>query len=107
MLSINLVIKHPGSAATDLQFLNLQTMTLEACRAAHSIVNRQRVHDNTICTTSPNGTGMCMGDSGGPLVVGTNVVGAVSWGIPCGTNAPDVFARVWSHAPWIGANSQV
>lgn len=76
-------------------------MTLEACRAAHSIINRSRVHDSTICTTSPVGQGMCMGDSGGPLVAAGAVVGAVSWGIPCGNAAPDVFARVSSHVAWI------
>ncbi|XP_052862696.1 chymotrypsin-2-like [Anopheles cruzii] len=88
-----------------LQFLNTNIITLAACRAAHTAANAARVFDNTMCSHSPNGQGMCMGDSGGPLVHGGAVHGIVSWGIPCGLGFPDVFARVSSHTQWILNNA--
>jgi trypsin len=92
---------HPGNAATNLQFLNVNTLTLADCRSRHNAINALLVWDNTICTFTQAGQGMCMGDSGGPLQVGGAVHGAVSWGIACAQGLPDVFARVSSHAPWI------
>lgn len=38
---------------------------------------------------------------GGPLAQGNTVVGVISWGIPCATGSPDVYARIASHRPWI------
>ncbi|XP_053685195.1 chymotrypsin-2-like [Sabethes cyaneus] len=89
----------------NLQWLSTSIITLADCRARHSAANRGSVFDNTICTLSPSGQGMCMGDSGGPLVHGGNQQGIVSWGIPCGLGAPDVFARVSSHRTWILNNA--
>jgi trypsin len=51
---------HPGSAATNLQFLTKPTLTLADCRARHTVANRQSVFDNTICTFLRSGAGMCM-----------------------------------------------
>ncbi|XP_058464522.1 chymotrypsin-2-like [Malaya genurostris] len=89
----------------NLQFLTTNIISLADCRSRHSSANAARVFDNTICTLNPSGQGMCMGDSGGPLVHGGNQQGIVSWGIPCGTAAPDVFARVSSHRTWILNNA--
>lgn len=69
---------HPGSAATNLQFLTKPTLTNADCRNRHSTANAARVFDNTICTFLRAGAGMCMGDSGGPLIAGGTVIGAVS-----------------------------
>jgi len=96
---------HPGSAAANLQFLNVAVITLADCRARHTVGNRASVHDNTICTLSPSGQGMCMGDSGGPLNQGNTVIGAVSWGIACANGFPDVFARISTHRAWINSVS--
>lgn len=51
--------------------------------------------------------GACMGDSGGPLVdqQGT-CIGIVSWGTPCASGFPDVFAKLWSAIPFIRQASQ-
>ncbi|KXJ70758.1 hypothetical protein RP20_CCG022539 [Aedes albopictus] len=89
----------------NLQWLSTSIITLADCRARHSVANRASVFDNTVCTLSPTGQGMCMGDSGGPLVHGGAQHGIVSWGIPCGLGSPDVFARVASHVNWILANA--
>lgn len=92
---------HPGSAAANLQWVSLNTLTNADCRSRFSATNAARVHDNTICTWVGAGRGTCMGDSGGPLAVGNTVIGAVSWGIPCATGSPDVYARISSHRGWI------
>ncbi|KAL9702332.1 hypothetical protein quinque_005850 [Culex quinquefasciatus] len=89
----------------NLQWLSTNIITLADCRNRHSVANAARVFDHKICTLSPAGQGMCMGDSGGPLVHGGQQQGIVSWGIPCGLGAPDVFDRVSSHRAWILANA--
>jgi len=96
---------HPGSAAANLQFVSLSTLTNADCRNRHSAGNAARVHDNTICTFTRAGQGTCMGDSGGPLAVGNTVIGAVSWGIACAQGFPDVYARVSTHRAWINSIS--
>jgi secreted trypsin-like serine protease len=96
---------HPGSAAANLQWFTTQTLTLADCRARHSVVNRQFVFDNTICTFTRAGQGNCMGDSGGPLAVGNTVIGGVSWGIACAQGFPDVYFRVSTHRAWISSIS--
>ncbi|XP_055705680.1 chymotrypsin-2-like [Phlebotomus papatasi] len=87
--------------ANTLQWLNVQTLTNADCRARHNIINRQFVHDNTICTFTRQGEGMCNGDSGSALFVGNTAIGVVSWGIPCAQGFPDNFARVSSHRNWL------
>lgn len=72
---------HPGSAAANLQWVSLVTLTNADCRSRFSATNAARVFDNTICTFVGAGRGTCMGDSGGPLAQGNTVIGAVSWGI--------------------------
>lgn len=48
---------HPGSAAANLQFLNVQTLTNADCRSRFSAANAARVFDNTICTFTRTGEG--------------------------------------------------
>lgn len=62
-----------------------------------------RVHENTVCTESPVGSGLCDGDFGGPLTVrGSNVlIGLGSWVSECGSKYPDVHTRVFSHLEFI------
>lgn len=88
---------HPGQPAAVLQVLEVLTLTNEDCRARHNVINALRVHDNVICTFGAIGNGMCMGDSGGPLVANGQLIGAVSWGEPCGRGRPDAFARISTH----------
>ncbi|XP_059622743.1 trypsin alpha-3-like [Phlebotomus argentipes] len=91
---------HPGSAANTLQFLNVQTISNQACASAHG-GNGGRIFAHKICTHGTAGRGTCMGDSGGPLAVGNSCIGIVSWGIACARGFPDVFDRVSSHRNWI------
>ncbi|XP_019548753.3 chymotrypsin-2-like [Aedes albopictus] len=96
---------NPGSIPNHMQWVNVDIISLEECRSRHNVVNAARVHDTTICSSSPTGIGMCMGDSGGPLSHGGRQQGIVSWGIACAQGFPDVFARVSSHRAWILQNT--
>lgn len=79
----------------NLQYLEVDVLSNEDCGMVFSI-------DRTnICTASPKGQGLCSGDSGGPLVSDNQLIGVLSWGPPCGSGGPDVFARVSEYKDWI------
>nr|AAV84209.1 chymotrypsin [Culicoides sonorensis] len=95
-----------GGAPTTLQYLNVRTITNTECKNLHSATgNSALVYDNVICTYLSSGKGMCNGDSGGPLVANNQLIGAVSWGVPCARGYPDAFARISSHRSWIINNA--
>lgn len=48
---------HPGSAAANLQWATLTTLTNADCRSRHSAGNAVRVFDNTICSFTRSGQG--------------------------------------------------
>lgn len=52
---------HPGSAATELQFVQVDVISNEACRLRLSASQASRIFESTICTSSPINVGMCMG----------------------------------------------
>ena len=92
---------HPGSAAAELQFVSVNIITNADCRSRLSTTQAARILDGTICSLSPSGQGKCMGDSGGPLTHNGQVIGAVSWGVPCGGAAPDMYARISQYRDWM------
>lgn len=92
---------NPGSAAAELQFVPVSIISNEACRGRLSATQSLRIFESTICSSSDIGQGMCMGDSGGPLTQNGQVIGAVSWGVPCARGSPDMFARISSFRDWI------
>ena len=51
---------NPGSAAANLQWVTLSTLTNADCRARFSVANAARVFDNTICTFTRAGQGTCV-----------------------------------------------
>lgn len=61
------------------------------------------IHENTVCTSNRNGSGLCYGDFGGPLITrdGKELIGLASWGMACGGGHPDVYNRVFSHLKFI------
>lgn len=69
----------------------------------------QFIRETSLCSSNEKGVGACHGDSGGPLVditdpANKNLVGIVSWGIPCAKGYPDVMTRVFSYIDWIQEN---
>lgn len=90
-----------GPLPNQLQSLTTTTLTNADCRARHTAGNAAFVFDHKICTFRQAGQGICQGDSGGPLTAGGNVIGIVSWNIPCARGFPDAFDRVSSHRTWI------
>uniref|UniRef100_A0A1B0CNV3 Putative trypsin-like serine protease n=1 Tax=Lutzomyia longipalpis TaxID=7200 RepID=A0A1B0CNV3_LUTLO len=94
-------LEYPGSVSRTLQALRMVTMTNEECHERHSIdVYSPPIRDSNICAFREN-AGACMGDSGSPLVLGNELVGIVSWGVPCAKNFGDVFTRISSYRSWI------
>jgi secreted trypsin-like serine protease len=96
-----------GNPTNQLMFFATTTITNADCQSRFTARGEHRaasfVFAHKICTFTRQGQGICQGDSGGGLVVGTQVVGIVSWNIPCGQGVPDVFDRVASHRSWINS----
>ncbi|KAI7815638.1 Serine protease, partial [Rhyzopertha dominica] len=91
-----------GSTPNNLQFLNVATVTNTECAQRQS---PNQIFSTQVCTFSRSGQGACHGDSGGPLVSSNILIGAVSWGRPCGIGFPDVFTRISSYVSWIQSNA--
>ncbi|XP_059622768.1 chymotrypsin-1-like [Phlebotomus argentipes] len=92
---------YPGSVSSTLQALSMVTMSNEECRKKHSVdPYSPPIRDTNICAIREN-AGACMGDSGSPLVLGNELVGIVSWGVPCAQNFGDVFTRISAYREWI------
>lgn len=79
-------------------------MTNDMCKVLHSSVDRPKIVDGSLCTSTYYATlGLCSGDSGGPLVYANSLVGVISWGVPCALGKPDVYTRVSTHLGWIAS----
>ncbi|EDO63342.1 AGAP011918-PA [Anopheles gambiae str. PEST] len=89
--------------ADRLQYVALRTISNEDCSERFRKLQNRAITPSILCTFSRNEQGTCMGDSGGPLVEDGELVGIVSWGIPCAVGYPDVYVRVSSFRAWIGA----
>ena len=94
-----------GSISAILNFVNVTTITLEACEDEYGENN---IADNQICALVPGGgKDFCLGDAGGPLVCGGLLTGIVSWGFGCGhADAPGVYAEVAYFKDWVEKNVQ-
>lgn len=96
-----------GPLPNQLQRLTTTTLTNADCRARHTTTNAAFVFDHKICTFTRAGEGICQGDSGGPLVAGGQVIGIVSWNIPCARGWPDAFDRVAWFRSWISQQTGI
>lgn len=92
----------------DLRQAELVSVPGAECKAKYGF--RASLIDETVmfCATKPGGGDACKGDSGGPLMVfhdelgfKPHVVGLVSWGLKCGTDAPGIYARLSAVHDWI------
>lgn len=94
-----------GDASEILQYVAIKVVDRKQCREKYSIRKFDKfIHDNVLCAGGKKKKGTCKGDSGGPLAVKGELVGVVSWGIPCALGYPDVFASVYDHLEWIKKN---
>ncbi|CAG9805162.1 unnamed protein product [Chironomus riparius] len=96
-----------GASPNTLQRLTKTTLTNADCRSRHSTANAAFVFDHKICTFTRAGQGICQGDSGGPLTLNGQLIGIVSWNIPCARGFPDAYDRISSHRSWILQNTGV
>lgn len=91
-----------GGTPKNLQYMYVNVIGNVECKSRHSSTGYESfIIDSVVCTLMPAGKGMCFGDSGGPLVMNGELIGAVSWGVPCGQGYPDAFGRVTYHKSWI------
>lgn len=86
-----------------LQWINLITISNTICKALLGTSSMDKITDGSMCTFTQAGEGICNGDSGGPLVYGVELVGVISWGVPCAQGKPDVYTRISSVYSWISS----
>uniref|UniRef100_A0A1Q3FHD4 Putative trypsin-like serine protease n=1 Tax=Culex tarsalis TaxID=7177 RepID=A0A1Q3FHD4_CULTA len=94
-----------GLLSNHLQYANVDIITREECLNSHGADTVGRIHEHSVCASSPAGVGVCMGDGGSPLTFSGLQQGIVSWGVPCGTLKPDVYTRVSPYRTWITQNT--
>lgn len=91
-----------GQISNNLQYFQTPIISNERCKSLLSSSNySQLVQLTNVCALSKKGQGICRGDSGSPLAIGNQLVGIVSFGVPCGTGVPDVYTRVSQYISWI------
>ena len=86
-----------------LQYIKVRVISNAECKKS---VFGDRITPVHFCTYKAVGVGVCNGDSGGPLTIDGKLVGVTSFGIPCGTGAPDVYARVEMFMGWLKENME-
>ncbi|XP_063241233.1 chymotrypsin-1-like isoform X3 [Bacillus rossius redtenbacheri] len=94
----------PATYPKILHKVVLTVVSYEECTkqisSAPSPYDQTVLNATMVCAGKPKG-GVCYGDSGSGLVRGANLVGIVSFGVPCGIGYPDVYTRVSSLVPWV------
>lgn len=101
MLWMSFLQFEPTVQATQLNFLRVITLSEEDCRSRHTEPANERINNGTLCAFSQMGQGPCHADSGGSLVSNRQLVGVVSWGIPCAWGQPDQYTRITWFLTWI------
>lgn len=88
-------------AAEYLRYARVRIISNEECLSMYEGNNAAKIRNTSICTFKKRNVGTCYGDSGGPLKEGDELVGLVSWGVPCAVGRPDVFTRISEYIDWI------
>lgn len=91
----------PITDAKYLQFLDVSTLTNDECRGHYNASTAANIHNGTLCTLRRVDQGVCFGDSGSPVALNGQLVGVVSWGVPCASGYPDQHVRISVYSDWI------
>lgn len=89
--------------SNDLNFIEVSVLSHVECtwRLSGWAVFLRLDH---ICTYGRNNIGVCTFDSGSPIVSNGQLVGVVSFAIPCALGFPDFGPRVSSYTRWINSH---
>ncbi|XP_020283316.1 chymotrypsin-1-like [Pseudomyrmex gracilis] len=93
-----------GTSSPILRWLSVNVLSQERCLHGHT---NPHTNENQICTLERVGKGACQGDSGGPLVVDGEVVGVVSWVLPCALGVSDVYTSVYKYLDFIKQSQEI
>ncbi|XP_062330242.1 chymotrypsin-like protease CTRL-1 isoform X1 [Osmerus eperlanus] len=87
-----------------LQEVEVPVIGNKQCTCKYKPAEGVVITNNMICAGQKN-KGVCQGDSGGPVQCRQGSVwvqaGIASYGVPCATGFPEVFARVSQYQTWI------
>ncbi|XP_029954064.1 testisin [Salarias fasciatus] len=91
-------------ASSPLQEVQIPVIGNNQCACTYVPAEEANITAQMICAGQRN-KGICQGDSGGPLQCKQNSTwiqaGIASFGIPCATGFPEVYARVSEFQAWI------
>lgn len=90
-----------GIVSNNLQRITTNTLPLNDCRSWFNSRYAARLNDDKLCTLTRTIQGTCFGDEGGALITGGQIIGVVSWQVPCATGLPDVYEAIASKRLWI------
>lgn len=79
----------------------MKTLTNVDCYNRHAPENQHEINNGTICAFARKDQGACRGDSGSPLAWNDQLIGVVSWAVPCAFGVPDGYMRVSVFTEWI------
>lgn len=99
---VGVLLQVLGYTTDILQWISLTTISNKNCISMHGSSDAEKITDASLCTYTARGQGMCTGDSGGPLVYNNQLVGIISWGVPCAQGVPDVYTRISAVFSWVG-----
>eukprot|EP00536_Pseudo-nitzschia_multiseries_P013388 jgi/Psemu1/211510/e_gw1.570.23.1 len=104
VIGMGMMIDLDGPGARVLQRADLTLISDADCAEAYDDGNHP---DSMLCARGANGKSSCIGDSGGPIVVLGETpesdvqIGAVSFGVECATEFPEVFAEISYLRSWV------
>ncbi|XP_067619061.1 serine protease SP24D-like [Eurosta solidaginis] len=92
-----------GTLATKLQYTTEKVLPRSACNDVFILDT-----SDLYCLARPVNEGFCFGDSGGPAILVDKLVAVTGFVIDdCGSNEPDVSAKISTHLDWIRAHSDI
>lgn len=85
-----------------LESVDSHVITNEECRQLLGAQNGERIFNSKACALPNDKRSICSNDYGAPVTVDNQLVGFLSWNVPCMHDSPIVFERISSHLDFIG-----